>query len=168
MDKKATRKRRKKQRRFAVLYRNFINSNIFELKKWDGVLYLILYVLIPVVITSVSLSALPSDTTSIIYCYLTILISAVNGIYDGANRWNSEEKSLYNIKIFIIEISNGIIGAYCLYVILYISISNSVDCRHDGILFVYFITIGISLFDMFTCFTRDMALKDLMGEEVME
>ena len=78
---------------------SWISENIFDFRKGDSIAYFALYVLVPVIITWVSLKTLSTDDVSIIYCYMTILISALNSIYDGANRWNSKYKSIRNARI---------------------------------------------------------------------
>lgn len=44
----------------------WINENIFQMRKADGVAYLILYVAIPIIITCVTLMNLSNDNISII------------------------------------------------------------------------------------------------------
>ena len=59
-------------------------SNIFYYRKGDGAAYLVFYIFIPVVVTAVSLLAFPENNISMVYCYVTILVSALNSIYDSA------------------------------------------------------------------------------------
>lgn len=144
-----------------LICKSWINDaeNIFDLKKGDGVAYLVLYVFIPVIITWISLNTLLIDNISIIYCYLTILISALNSMYDAANRWNTKKKSLRNTKLFFILLSNIVVAAYCIYVIMFILISKNLNCRYDWILTSYFIAIIVAIIDATHCFTKDMALR---------
>lgn len=139
---------------------SWIKNNMFKFKVGDATAYFVLYIIIPVVITAISLKTLSTDNLSVIYCYITIFISAANCIYDGANRWDSTTKSVLNTKIFIIFISNTVIAVYCLCVILYILISNNICRSFDKVLFVYFFTVFVSLFDVVACFVRKMAFKD--------
>jgi len=143
-----------------LTYISWINANIFNFRKGDSIAYLSLYIVIPVIITWISLQVLPMDNISIIYCYLTILISSLNSIYDSANRWNSATRSVYNLKLFIIMLSNLIITIYCFYVVMYILISQSTNCRCDWILFSYIFAIIISLVDAINCFTNDIIIHE--------
>lgn len=141
------------------LTKSWIDYNIFKYKKGDAIAYITLYIIIPVVVTIISLSVLEKDDVSIIYCYMTILISALNGMYDGANRWNSNEKTMLNTKIFIILVSNIIVSVYCFCIIMYVLISKNI-VRWDWILLSYFLVVIVSLFDAVGCFAKDMALLD--------
>lgn len=136
-----------------------VNENIFEDKKGDGIAYNVLYIIIPVIVTVVSLKATFEDDKSIIYCYMTIMISASNGIYDAVNRWHAEEKSIRNTKLFGIGISNGIVSVYCLSVIMGILIAKQI-CRCDKILYVYGWTIIVSMCDAVSCFADNLLLID--------
>lgn len=156
MVKPSDKEKRGKIQNFLSLW---INENIFNSKKGDGIAYTVLYIIVPVVVTAVSLSALPEDDISIIYCYMTILISALNGIYDGWGRWNIGQKSIRNTKLFIILLSNAVVSIYCFVIIMYILIAKSTSYRHDWILLAYSIAIIVSLYDVFGCFARDMVLR---------
>ena len=62
--------------------RNSIENNIFHCNKGDGVAYLVLYIIIPVLITALSLANMSkTDEIAEIYCYISIMISAFNCIY---------------------------------------------------------------------------------------
>lgn len=161
------RKGRKRLRdNFQLIFDNWIQNNIFGFRKGDGSAYLTLYIIIPVIMTVVSLSSLPRDNVSIIYCYVTIFISAVNGIYDGALRWDASKKSIYNAKILLIFISNMIVAVYCMYVFLYILIQRNTGCRMDYILLIYILTITVAFFDVVSCFMRGVAWTDCLKREV--
>lgn len=151
-----------------MFWKNWMANNIYRRKKGDGVAYFTLYIIIPIIITAVSLSVLASDNVSILYCYVTILISALNSIYDGANRWDNSEKSILNTKLFIVMAVDTLVAIYCAYVILYIMISDKANCRFDWILLVYAITFLISLVDTIGCFIPHLALFGYMKKEVIE
>ncbi len=138
---------------------SWINENIFKKNKADGAAYFILYVIIPIAITSITLATLANDNLSIVYCYLTIFISAANSIYDAANRWASNTKCLQNTKLFIIIFCNAVICVYCFCFILYILISKNVSKRWDGILLTYIVGALVSTIDTFVCFADNMAFK---------
>lgn len=145
-----------------MLKKGWVEGNIFDFKKLDGAAYLVFYILIPVIVTVVSLNVLSTEDTAIAYCYMTILISSLNSIYDAGNRWQSGIKTIRNTKIFVIIISNTVISIYCFWVIMQILISQGTYdiCRWDWILLVYFIAIIIALGDIVGCFASDMVLRD--------
>ena len=133
------------------------------MKKGDGIAYLAFYIIIPIIITAISLVTFPvNDNVSAIYCYITILISALNCIYDAANRWE-DKKSIRNTKLLVILLMTSIVVIYCLVVIIYILIANSTACRYDGILCVYFISVIVSFLDIGACFIKDIEIKKLVS-----
>ncbi len=140
-----------------------VTNNIFDSRRGDATAYLFFYVVIPVIITFISLHVFPTDLVSGVYCYVTILVSVLNGIYDGANRWHSGIKSRRNAKIFAILVSNGIIAVYCFYVIFSVLIIKNMDCRSDFILFFYGITCAVAGWDFVASFLKDVTLKKEIG-----
>ena len=136
--------------------------NIFAQSKVDGLAYFFLYVVIPVAITYISLSTFSNNTVSATYCYVTIFVSALNYIYDAANRWIPKEKTIRNTKLFIVIASSGIIMIYCIYIISSALITNRVVTRYDGILLVYGLTVIIALIDLVACAFSEMASKELI------
>lgn len=148
-----------------LLVDNWVNGNIFKFRKGDGVAYLVFYIFIPVVVTAVSLVAFPEDNISAIYCYVTILISVLNSIYDGANRWLYGVKAMKNTKLFLIFISDFFVAGYCIVVIIYMLATQKTDIRFDWMLLAYFIAVVISLCDVVGCFAKDMALMNCVELE---
>ena len=144
----------------------FICANIFKFKKGDAIGYFVFYIIIPIIITTVSLiqnhKGNPIDS---VYCYMTILISALNAIYDGGNRW-TVKKSPQNIKIFIIFLSNIVVSIYCAVMIfIKIVLSDKFLVQADQVLFSYMGSVIIALIDIIACFTKDMALEECIKEE---
>ena len=137
--------------------KNWINGNIFKYNKVDGGAYLFFYVLIPIIVTVVSLNVSETDYTAIAYCYLSILISAFNCLYDSANRWNAEQSTV-NVKLFCMMLANVIIVGYCLVVIFWVLVLSDTTCRMDAILYVYLFSVAISVGDIIACYSKDMAL----------
>lgn len=140
-----------------------MSDNIFDSRMGDATAYLVFYVVIPVVITFVSLRVFPTDLTSGVYCYVTILVNVLNGIYDGSGRWLSGTKSRRNAKIFAIFIFDGIVAVYCLYVVFSVLIMNKIDCRNDCILFSYVGTCCVASWDFVASFLKDVTLKKEIG-----
>lgn len=134
-----------------------IDHNIFGFKKGDGIAYLALYVIIPVAITVINLSMFPLSDLAGVYFYVTILVSALNCIYDAWNRWIPGKRVLKNTKLFLMMLFTGIVAAYCLVVILYTLITQNGLYRHDWILLGYIVVIIISAVDSFNCFSVEMA-----------
>lgn len=146
-------------------WRIFVKANTFKFKKGDAVGYLVFYLLIPIIITTISLiENEQSGTENSIYCYMTILISSLNAMYDGGNRWING-KSPQNIKIFIIFLSNIIVSTYCIVMILGMLILND---KHffqcDQLFLAYIGSVCVTLFDIVACFMKDMALSSYIKE----
>ncbi len=137
-----------------------MNSNIFSFKLGDATAYLIFYIVILVMVTYISLRVQSADIVSRTYCYVTILISVLNGIYDAANRWKRGIKCRCNTKLFVIFLSNGIIILYCLYIIFYVLIIHKIGYRFDAILLAYLGTCSVAIWDAAAVFLKDMSLKD--------
>lgn len=138
-------------------------NNIFDSRVGDATGYLAFYVVIPVLITVMSLRVFPTKLVSGVYCYVTIFVNVLNGIYDGANRWRSGIKCRRNAKILAILFFDGIVAVYCLYVIFSVLIMNNMDCRNDCILFVYVGTCFIAIWDFVASFLKDVTLKKEIG-----
>ena len=144
---------------------DWIHNNIYGYRKIDGIMYLAFYIIIPVIVTALSLYFFPTLNTAAVYCYITILISSLNCAYDAANRWKSGKKTVINTKLVIMLIPVIIISIYCFFEILYISLTAQIDFRIDWVLCVYFFTIAVALIDIVSCFVQEMALRDCIGEE---
>lgn len=144
-------------------------ENIFNFKKADGVAYLIFYIIIPCLVTVFSLLDYPSDSNARIYCYVSILISALNCIYDAFNRWVNNQKTLKNGKLFFMMIGASIIVIYCFFIIFSMLLIDNADYRQDSFLLAYFLVIVIAISDIVCCFTKEivwMGCIDYIGKEV--
>jgi len=137
----------------------WIDGNIFAFKKGDGAAYLFFYILIPVAITWSSLTVFPEDDVQAVYCYITILVSALNCIYDAANRWCSGVKTFKNSKLLLVIVSTVIVVAYCIAIIFSMLITKTARCRNDIWLLTYFIAVAVALGDVVACFATDTAWK---------
>lgn len=142
-----------------------VSDNIFNSKNSDAVLYLVFYLFIPIVITYISLRTFPDNIVSGIYCYVTILVSALNGIYDATNRWNGIVKSVRNTKVFIIFFSNGVVAAYCVYVVLSALISQSMIFRCDWILLAYGGTCFVAMLDFIGAVSKNLAIREVVNAD---
>ena len=139
--------------------------NIYDFKKYDGILYAFFYILVPVLITALGFKKDFGNNAATSYFYITILVSVFNCAYDIANRWKHKTKHFLNTKLFIMLVPLIILMVYCIYEILKISITNTAEDRMDYFLYVYFITIGVALTDVIGCFSIDMALADCSQSE---
>lgn len=136
--------------------KRWTKNNIFNFRKGDSCAYLVLYIVLPILITCLSIKY-PADNIGVVYCYLTIFVSAVNGIYDAANRWIG--KCFKNVKLFFVILGCAGVCVYSTYVILSLLITNDVT-KYDGFLFIYVLVLIIALPDVIACFVIDMAYKD--------
>ncbi len=147
-------------------FKGWIRENIFGDSKLDSGAYLLFYGLIPIIVTMVSLSVESLEASALVYCYMSILISSLNCVYDSANRWKSGVKSIVNTKLFIMMGSNVVVIAYCLVEIFYMLITRTVNGRPDGWLFTYLVTVVIAVIDTISCFLSEIAIKScLEGDE---
>lgn len=144
--------------------KKWVRNNIFNFRKGDASAYLVLYIILPILITCLSIKY-PSDNIATTYCYLTIFVSAVNGIYDAANRWIG--KSFKNVKLFIAILGCSGVCIYTLYVIFSLLITKAVT-KYDGFLLIYLLVLFIALPDVIACFMADMAYKDCVDPEKKE
>lgn len=136
-----------------------VNDNIFNRSIGDAVAYFVLYGVIPILATFLSLRAASSNIVSEVYCYVTILITVLNSAYDGSARWRSSDKCRKNTKILSIWIADGILAIYCIYFILSFMIMETIEYRCNLILFTYTIPVLIALWDMGVLFSEHIALR---------
>ena len=92
----------------SAIFAHCFDDSIFNFRKADGIAYFVFYILIPCLVTSFSLMSYPDGHVERVYCYVSILISALNCIYDAFNRW-TECRSRKNAKLFVIILGAGII-----------------------------------------------------------
>ena len=148
---------------------NIFEGNIFQEKIYDGCLYFVLYIVLPIIITSVSLIALGNaDVMNVTYCYITILISALGCIYDAINRWEHKYGSERNRKIFIMLLCLASVVIYCL-VVIFIALIPRVIIRMDVFLLAYVVSSVIAFVDVVNCFliklTKQKIIAQSGGEE---
>lgn len=153
---------------FQDVCQNWKNNNIYDFRKSDGMLYLFFYILVPISVTALTLYFFPSQTNSAVYCYITILISALNCIYDAINRWENGVSSVTNIKLFLLGFSLIVISSYCFFEIICILISNNINYRCDYILLSYLLNVVIAAIDISACFASEMAIKSHIGKTILE
>lgn len=134
------------------------HNNIYNYRKADSIMYMVFYIIIPVMVTALSLFFFPDMETAAAYSYMTILVSALNCIYDAYNRWVSNKKTVVNTKLAVMIIPLVVVAVYCFFEVMYILLAQKADCRMDWILCIYFVTIGVALFDFVPCFASEMSL----------
>ena len=142
--------------------REWSKDNIFSFRKGDAVAYLAFYIIIPVMITAISISHFPANDIAAVYCYVTILVSVLNSTYDAGNRWISGRRCRNNTKLFIMMLSCVFVAIYALVVIFGVLIAEKVY-RFDWLLLCYVPVILIAIFDIAGCFIVDMVLKEYVA-----
>lgn len=149
-------------------FRNFLSqwaeNNIFKFKKHDSFMYIGLYVAIPIIVTLLSLRHASDTSVKLVYCYTTILISGAGSLYDAVNRWKSKSKSFLNFKLLFILVPDFIICAYCIVEIMSYMIGQ-LFYVWDYLLCVYFVAVAVSIMDFFMCWTREVTIGKIVGEQ---
>lgn len=143
----------------------------------DGLFYIILYLVLPTIITIFSLkfsSPVAGDEieaeimaaryASMAYCYFTISVSAAGCIYDAACRW--EKESFKVIKLSIIIVVSLIIFFYSL--VQAIGAAIHIDIRQDLVLLVYGINYFIAIIDGCITLSKEVSISGSVKENVSE
>ena len=140
-------------------FKNYIviENNIYSTNKVDAVLYLAVYVLVPVVVTLVGFLAGSKEPMDSIYWYISIIITTIGVLYDCYGRWDANDKSIKNTKIFLMGVSAVIILAYSFFEI--VCISQGLEHRDDRLLLTYALLSIIAIIDLMICFCRNMAFS---------
>ncbi len=139
--------------------------NVFEFKLSDSIAYMCLYIALPVFITITSLISFPNVVASAAYCYVSIMVSAINCIYDNALRWTPRETpSFKNVKLLCALIPNAVVALYCAFEIVTILIMQSFDLRCDSLLLVYVVPIFIATKDFVECVKQRVAGMSCIDE----
>ncbi len=90
----------------------WLEANIFSLNLGDAIAYFIFYILFPVVITCASLIPKQENIT-LVYSYLTVMISTMGIIYDAIGRISNLKMNKFKISIMISL--NAILTIYCFF-----------------------------------------------------
>ena len=131
--------------------------NIFQGNITDALIYMILYRLVPTIVTWLSLYS-EVDNLAVVYFYVTTLIT-ISGIgYDIYSRWRINDK-ITRIKLSIICVPVFVIFSYSLYEILHILISNRYN-RYDEIFYVYILSWIIAFEEFIVCFLNSILSAD--------
>ena len=123
-------------------------TNIFQLRVADAIAYFVFYVAIPIFTAYASLARESMTNTERFYSYLTIMISALNCIYDACSRTNGNSGTKKKIAIIIFGAS--IVSLYCLYVVCTIPLENT-QWRCDYILLAYSLVCAIAFKEIAQC-----------------
>lgn len=148
---------------------NIFEGNIFQERIYDGTLYFVLYIVLPIIITSVSLIALRNaDVMNVAYCYITIFISSLGCIYDAINRWEQKDGSERNRKLFIMILCLICVVIYCL-VVIFAALIPRMIIRKDVFLLAYVVSNVIAIMDAANCVLIKLAKQKIVvqngGEE---
>ena len=158
-----TKRKETKENSFKKWIRNNIfEGNIFQEKIYDGCLYFVLYIVLPIIITSASLIALGNaDVMNVTYCYITILISALGCIYDAINRWEQKDGSERNRKLFIMILCLICVAIYCL-VVIFAALIPRMIIRKDVFLLAYVASNVIAIMDAANCVLIKLAKQKIV------
>lgn len=132
-------------------------NNIFLFRKYDAILYAIIYIIIPITITYFMLKYANDSYSTFILCYVSILINTVGCAYDCVGRWSSQQ-SYKNTKIICMAIPLIIVSSYCFSQIIGTLIAKAIIFREDWICLFYLLTCCIAVLDMPCCFLHDIIL----------
>ena len=138
-------------------------NNIYLNSKLDGVLYIIIYLVIPLATILIGLLGLLDSELSQVYWYATILVSVVGCLYDCTCRWEHDRKSIKNLKILLMGTGAFIVLAYC--IVEMILIFNDGPIKLVEIFFAYCLTAGISTIDVVSCFMREITIGECIDLE---
>lgn len=142
------------------IWDNWIEHNIFHKRKDDALLHGFLYIIVPIVVTAISLNSLtPNNWAETGYCFLTILINALGLGYDCFGRWDRDYKHIGNLKLGIMIIPVVIIVIYC-FVNLVSILCYKTPIHYNWILCFYFVSVIIAIVDIVCCFAKNIALYD--------
>lgn len=142
---------------------NVFTGNIFEGNLVDGSLYFVLYIVIPIIITSISLIGLDNaDLINIASCYLTIFISSLGCIYDAINRWEDRNGAKRNRKLILMICCLICVAIYCL-VVIFGALYAKRDLRNDYWLLAYVFSNIIAGMDIINCINVKLAKQDTVG-----
>lgn len=133
-------------------------------------LYLILYIAVPIFITAGDLLNFPTNDAAAAYPYTCIIISAANCLYDIKNRWDNDAASVQNTKLFVMGLSTLVVAGYAAFEVFLISGKQNLDMRCDAFLYLYFLACAVSLIDVLCCFGTRLTMldhADSVDEEVV-
>ena len=149
----------------------WVMHNIFDFHIWDCLLYLLFYIIIPIVITAANFVSSSEESGLLtVYLYVSALISAANCAYDAVNRMR-EKPSFRNIKLGVMCGGATVTGVYCFCAALWLLITNkTVPWGFDILLLFYFAVAVVALADTCIClyegYKRNKCLEsDLIGGE---
>lgn len=108
-------------------------------------------------VTCIGLDVFPEGIAQAAYFYVTILVSALNCIYDAVNRWCSGTKSFKNSKLLLIIVSAFAVAAYCVVVVFGMLITGNTNLRNDLMLLFYLLVAVVAFADVVACFVKETA-----------
>ena len=138
----------------------YSGNNIFKTDVTDALMYIALYVAMPIMITAVDLLDFPTGSSGAAYPYLCIIISALNCLYDIKNRWDNGAASISNTKLFIMGVATTIVLGYAVFEVLLLSRGINLTMRCDAVLCIYFVSSVVSLIDALSCLGTKLTIID--------
>ena len=137
-------------------------SNMFLFRRWDGLCYIFFYIIIPIVLALIGLHTSQNDA-ALANCYLSIVISALNCLYDTFGRWN-DNMPTKKIKLSVIMFCCFVVFTYA-FIQFAAGLAGDIQAfRNDMILCMYAPAVIIGALDAGSLLSRTDALKELVKD----
>lgn len=134
-------------------------SNIFRFKRWDGIAYAIFYLIIPVALT-VAGKVTSKDALAIANFHLSVIINALNCIYDAFGRWD-DNMPVKKCKLIVIIGSCVVLFVYSMLRLVVTLVGDAFAFSYDGILYLYLPAVVVGFIDIIALAGRTEALKEM-------
>lgn len=137
-------------------------SNIFRFKRWDGIAYSIFYMIIPIALTFAGMVS-SKDNLAIANFHLSVIINALNCIYDAFGRWD-DNMPVKKCKLIVIIGCCAVLFMYSLLCLAVTLSGNAFAFRYDGILYLYLPAVVVAATDIIALTGRAEALKEIIKD----
>lgn len=158
-----TKKDQESSKACLAFFHNWAESNIFLFRRWDGMLYGFLYILIPIIITVVSLTLSANELILVANCYLMLIINAANCFYDALGRWD-DNVPLKKWKLGVLFCANIAVFVYGFAQLVAILSFSSLKLRCDVLLCLYLPAVAVSLIDILALSAKRAALNSIVND----
>lgn len=158
-----TKKDQKPSKACLAFFRGWAESNIFLFRRWDGMLYGFLYILIPIIITFVSLTLSENELILVANCYLMLIINAANCFYDALGRWD-DNVPLKKWKLGVLFGASIAVFVYGFIQLVAILGFSSQNLRRDGLLCLYLPAVAVTLIDILALSAKRAALRSIVND----
>lgn len=154
------------KKKIGVLVQSWSNNNLFGNDIADSIFQVILYIAFPIAVT---VNGIPNKNTAAnrAYFYLTIIISALNCLYDAWSRSKVKKNKVKDTKLILL--GGPIIGVcmYCVIQVLQVLAVGPKASYPDLWLCMYFVSVAIVACDFFSIVFHKLEFVDekLVEEE---